>query len=182
MGLANTRGSWGAIAKAFHWVIALLVFCMIALGWYAELLPRSPEKLEFFALHKATGVLILGFMVLRLLWRLVNPTPILPPSLKGWEKAAAIGTHWLLYLVVFLMPISGYVLNSAKNFPFTFFGLFPVPLLVGRDRELAHLMEGVHEWTSWALIGLLALHILAALRHHFILRDEVLRRMLPGRQ
>jgi cytochrome b561 len=180
MGLANTKDSWGAIAKTFHWTIALLILFMIALGWTAHLWPRTPLKLELFAFHKSTGLLVLGVMSARLLWRLVNPTPILPPTLSGWEKTAAKTTHWLLYGLAFIMPISGYVITAAANVPFKFYGTFIVPMLVAPDKPLRHNAEDVHEWGFWVLAALLVLHIGAALRHHFLLKDDILVRMLPG--
>jgi cytochrome b561 len=180
MSLRNTRDSWGSIAKTFHWVIAVLVLFMIALGWTANLMPRSPLRIELFAFHKSTGLVILTLMSARLLWRLVNPVPILPPTLKGWEKAVATATHWLMYAVVFVMPISGYIITTAANVPFKFYKTFSVPMLVAPDRALAHQAADIHEWGFWVLATLLALHISAALRHHFILRDNTLVRMLPG--
>jgi cytochrome b561 len=180
MSLRNTKDSWGSIAKTFHWVIAALVLFMIALGWTAKLMERSPLRIEFFAFHKSTGLAILTLMSARLLWRLVNPVPILPPTLKGWEKAVATATHWLIYAVVFVMPISGYVITSAANVPFKFYKTFSVPMLVAPDRALAHSAEDFHEYGFWVLATLLFLHISAALRHHFILRDNTLIRMMPG--
>jgi cytochrome b561 len=180
MALRNAKDSWGSLAKTFHWVIAVLVLFMIALGWSAKLTPISPLKAELFAFHKSTGLVILALMSARLLWRLANPVPILPPSLKSWEKTVAVGTHWLLYGVVFLMPISGYLRTATANVPFQFYKTFTVPMLVAPDRELSHTMHEVHEWGFWALAALLFLHIGAALRHHFILSDNTLTRMLPG--
>ncbi len=180
MALRNTKDSWGSLAKAFHWVIALLVIAMIGFGLYLEEMPRGPEKAELLALHKSTGILILSLMSARLIWRLFNPVPVLPPALKGWEKAVAAGTHWLLYAVVFLMPLSGYVMTAAANVPFRFFQTFTVPLLIAPSRELFGTAHDVHEFTSRVLIALLVLHIGAALRHHFLLKDDIVRRMLPG--
>ncbi|MFO1186047.1 MAG: cytochrome b [Alphaproteobacteria bacterium] len=181
MALRNTKDSWGSLAKVFHWVIAVLVLGMIGFGLYVHELPRGPAKAELLAYHKSTGILILALMSARLLWRLVNPTPVLPPALKGWEKAVAAGTHWLLYGLVFLMPISGYVMTSAANVPFRFFQTFTVPLLVAPDRELFGMAHETHE-TVWIILAVaLALHIGAALRHHLLLKDDVLIRMLPGK-
>ena len=178
--LQNTSENWGSLAKGFHWLIAILVLGMIALGFIAQDTPRGPLRVELFTWHKSTGLLILSLMTLRLLWRLVNPVPILPPSLKGWEKFVAHLTHWLLYAALFVMPLSGYTITSAANVPFKFYKLVPVPLLVPPDRALSHQAADVHEWTAWFLISLLGLHVAAALRHHFLLKDDVLTKMLPG--
>jgi cytochrome b561 len=182
MGLRNTAEKWGAIAKLFHWLIALLIFGMIVLGLWAVNAPLGPRKLQLFALHKEIGVSIFALMLVRLLWRLANPTPILPPALPGWERMAAHISQWLLYAIVFLMPISGYVVTSAANFPFSFFGAFDVPLLVTHDKPTQDLAEAVHVFGFYILAALLVVHIGAALRHHFILKDDILRRMLPGSQ
>ncbi len=179
--LRNTSESWGSAAKGFHWLIALLIFIMIALGWTGVLLPKSALRIEVFQWHKSTGLLVLALMTARLLWRLVNPVPVLPPTLKGWEKVVAAATHWLIYLAVFTMPLSGYTLVSAANSPFRFYQTFTVPLLVAPNRALAHKAGDIHYWTFWILAVLLVLHIGAALCHHFVLKDNILRRMLPGK-
>lgn len=178
--LRNTHGEWGALAKGFHWLIAVLVLIMIALGFIATNLPRGPLRLELFMWHKSTGVLILALMTVRIAWRLVNPVPISPPGLSTWEHLAARVVHWLLYAALFVMPISGYVTSAAANSPVVFYRLFPLPLLVAPDRNLHELAEEIHIWTAYFVIALLVLHIAAALRHHFVLRNDVLKRMLPG--
>jgi cytochrome b561 len=179
MPLGNTEESWGAVAKTFHWLIALLVLAMIGLGLWAVNAPLGPFKLKLFATHKAVGLIVLTLMVLRLIWRAFHKAPILPPSLAGWERAAARATHWLLYGLVLLMPISGYVITSAANFPIDFFG-FKVPLLVAKSKPLQEAAESVHVTGFFLLAVLILLHIAAALRHHFILKDHILARMLPG--
>ena len=180
MALRNTTEKWGAVAKLFHWLIAILVFCMIGLGLAAVNAPLSPLKLQLFTVHKLTGLTVFTLMIARLIWRILSPEPILPPSLPGWEKVIARLTHYMLYGLVLLMPISGYVITSAANFPITAFGLFEVPLLVPPDKEIQENAETIHYLGFIALSGLVLLHVAAALRHHFILKDEILRRMLPG--
>ena len=144
MALRNSSERWGAIAKAFHWLIALLVLCMIVLGLWAVNAPLGPLKLQLFTIHKLTGLCVFVLMLLRLFWRAINPTPILPPSLAGLERFAAQATHWLLYGLVLLMPISGYVITSAANFPISVFGLFQIPLLVPHDKGIQDLGETIH--------------------------------------
>ncbi len=180
MTLVNTSTRWGVIAQLFHWLIAVLVLGMIVLGLWAVNAPLGPLKLELFAIHKLTGLSIFVLMLLRLGWRLMNPTPILPPTLPGWERAAARIDQWLLYVLLLLMPISGYVVTSAANFPITVFGWFQVPLIVPHDKGLEDLGETVHVLSFYVLAVLLVVHIGAALRHHFILKDDILKRMLPG--
>jgi cytochrome b561 len=180
MGLSNTTEKWGAVAQLFHWLIALLVLAMIGLGLSATNWPLTPLKFELFIVHKSIGVCVFVLMVLRLLWRIASPVPILPPSLVGWERAAAKAVHWLLYGVVLLMPISGYVTTSAADFPLSMFGLFDVPLLVAKSKPMEHAAQTVHVYGFYVLAALIVLHTAAALRHHYILKDDILKRMLPG--
>ncbi|HXZ67793.1 MAG TPA: cytochrome b [Alphaproteobacteria bacterium] len=180
MALRNTSERWGAIAKTFHWLIAVLVLCMIVLGLWAVNAPLGPLKLQLFAIHKLTGLCIFVLMLLRLSWRLINPTPVLPAAMPGWERAAAHINAWALYGLLLLMPVSGYVITSAANFPVSVFGLFQIPLIVPHDKGLQELGETVHVLSFYLLAVLLSLHIAAAVRHHFILKDDILKRMLPG--
>src|SRR6266853_211509 len=157
--LRNTADSWGAPAKLFHWLIAVLIFAQIALGVMAASWRVSPTKLELFFWHKSTGMLILALVALRLLWRLANPTPALPSGMAAWERAAARLSHLLLYALMIALPVTGWIVNSASNVPFRIFWLIPLAALL-------------------ALV--LVAHIGAALRHHFVKRNTVLERMLPG--
>ena len=109
----------------------------------------------------------------------MNPTPPLPNTLKPWERVAAHVTHYGLYLLLFAMPITGWIMSSARNFPVSWFSLFQLPDLVGQNRPLYDTMHSVHEALSWVLLGFAVLHVAAALKHHFFLKDTVLRRMLP---
>lgn len=180
MQIRNTRQRWGAVAQLLHWSIAIAVLVMLGLGWWAGWLPYGKLKVDVFWVHKSLGMLVLAAMSLRLVWRLLNPTPALPNGLKTWERGAAHLTHYGLYLLLIAMPLSGWVINSAANFPLSVFGWFQVPAIVGPDDDLKSLAGDVHELLAWAIVGVLALHVAAALKHHFVLRDDVLRRMLPG--
>jgi cytochrome b561 len=117
--------------------------------------------------------------VLRLTWRWLNPTPALPDTLKPHERFLARFTHAALYVLIFIMPLSGWMMSSARNFPVSWFGLFQLPDLVGQDKRLYDTLHETHETLATALIVIAALHVLAALKHHFFLKDDVLRRMLP---
>ncbi|VTU28039.1 cytochrome b [Variovorax sp. PBL-E5] len=182
-GCASRRADapWGAVAKCFHWLVAALIFVQFALGWLAASWRLSPTKLDLFIWHKSTGMLILTLVVLRLLWRLVTPTPALPADTPAWERAAARASHVLLYLLMITMPLSGWVLNAAAGVPFRIFRLIPLPAIVAPDKQTADLAAAVHFSLFVALAALLVLHIGAALRHHFVKHDDVLRRMLPAR-
>ena len=165
-------------ARAFHWAVALLVLSLLAVGWYMGDLPRGIEKFRFVEMHKSFGLLLLVLMTGRSLWRAFNPPPPLPGDLPAWEKHAAKLAHWALYGLVFLQVFAGMALVWTANSPLTFFGLLTLPAPMAPDKELHELLEEVHEMVA-RLIALLALlHIGAALRHHFILKNNILRRML----
>jgi cytochrome b561 len=177
--LRNTTQGWGTPAKLLHWLMAVLIFNQIALGWLAVSWRLSPTKLNLFVWHKSFGMLILVLVLLRLLWRLANPTPALPTDTLRWEHAAARASHFVLYLLMIVMPISGWIINSAANIPFKVFWLIPLPAIVAPDKDLADLMKQVHLWLFITLSVVLVAHIGAALRHHFAKRNDVLTRMLP---
>jgi cytochrome b561 len=139
----------------------------------------SPRKLDLFVWHKSLGILLLVLVVLRLAWRLVNPTPTLPAGLPIWEQVGARLSHGLLYLLLFAMPISGWVISSASKVPFKVFWLWSLPALTAPDKALSASAKLVHLGLFWVLGAVLLMHIAAALRHHFLLRNAVLVRMLP---
>lgn len=184
LGWRNSQERWGGVAMAFHWGLAALVLALIVLGWTAKLLPMSAiaQKISLFEVHKALGITALALMTLRLCWRLVDRAPVLPPTLEGWERRAAVGAHAALYAILIAMPISGWVLTSAANFPLSYFRLFTVPPLVAPSEAIAAAASTAHLVLFWLLAGLLLVHIGAALRHHFVLRDDILMRMLPIRR
>jgi cytochrome b561 len=178
--LANTAESWGAPAKFFHWTVALLILIQIALGFTAVAWRLSPLKLELFVWHKSTGILILVLMLARIAWRLANRSPALPAQTPPWERTAALASHAALYALAIALPLSGWVINSAAGVPFSVFWLVPLPEVVAPDERLEELAKLVHLSLLVALCLVLAVHIGAALRHHFIKRNDVLLRMLPA--
>src|SRR6266700_324819 len=178
--LRNTADSWGAPAKFFHWVMAALILAQIALGLMAASWRVSPTKIELFFWHKSTGMLILLLVALRLLWRLANPAPALPAGMPAWERAAARSSHLLLYALMIALPITGWIVNSASNIPFRIFRLIPLPAIVAPDQYTADVVALVHRGLFAVLALVLGAHIGAALRHHFVKRNTVLTRMLPG--
>jgi cytochrome b561 len=180
--LRNTDLSWGEPAKLLHWAVAALVFAQIALGFAAVSWRLSPTKLDLFVWHKSTGMLILVLMIARVAWRSANVAPSLPVDMRPLEGLAAHLSHLLLYLVLLLMPMTGWVVNSAANIPFQVFWLIPVPAIVVPDKAIAEAAARVHFVLFVVLSLLLAAHIGAALRHHFLKRNDVLVRMLPGRR
>lgn len=178
MNWKNTQDRYGIVMMMFHWLMAVLVLGMLALGLYMTSQPITPENLKLYGWHKQTGILILGLVALRFAWRLGQIIPRLPDTMPQWEKIAAKSTHWALYIFMILLPITGWLMSSAAGFPVSFFGLFVLPDLISPSEPTKHLLEEVHEWLAYGLIALLCLHVLAALKHHFYDKDNVLSRML----
>lgn len=175
----NGPQKFGAVAQAFHWSVALLVLSLIPLGLYMEDLPLGLARYRYVELHKSLGLAVLALMAARILWRLFDPPPPLPAALPAWEQWAAKLTHWGIYTAVILQLVIGIVMVWAANSPLTFFGWFAVPSPIIPDKQLKQLAGDAHRLLAFAIIGLLAMHIGAALRHHFVLRNDILRRMLP---
>lgn len=179
--MSNTNARTGAYtltAIVLHWASAALVISAFALGAYMVTLAFSPVKLQLFSYHKWIGVSIFLFAVLRLGWRYFNPPPALPDGMPSWERKAANASHLALYALMFAVPLSGWLMSSAHGFQTVFLGVFPVPDIIGKDKALAEQLETVHFILNKALLAMVALHILAALKHHFLDRDDVLRRIL----
>lgn len=170
---------YGGVAIGFHWLVALLVLSMIPFGFVMANMDLSPQKLEFYSWHKSFGIVVLTLAALRLVWRLFNPPPPLPADVPGWQKFASQVVHYGLYAALFAMPLSGWLMSSAAGFTVSPFKLFDLPNLVAKDEALFKLFRQAHELIAFAIIGLLALHVGAALYHHVVRRDGVLARMLP---
>ncbi len=178
MRISNDTRGYGIPAKAFHWGVAALVFILLPLGWYMHDLPQGLERYRYVELHKSLGLVVLILMLGRSLWRAFNPPPPLPENLPRWEVYAAKLTHWALYGALFAQVFIGMVLVWAANSPLLFFGWFALPSPIAPDKPLRHLMEEAHEITAFVIVILVIMHIGAALRHHFILQNNILRRML----
>lgn len=175
----NSIKTYGIIAQAFHWLVAVLVFAQLGLGVFAASLPIGLARLQWLSRHKSLGLAILAIVLLRIAWRVIDRPPPLPDSMPGWQRRAAVVTHRLLYLLLVLAPLAGWLYASAAGLSVNWFGLIQVPDLVAKDPGLAEVLKQLHR----ALVALLALlvagHIGAALRHAFWLRDGVAHRMLP---
>lgn len=181
MQFRNTTDRYGAVTKVFHWVIALLIVCLICVGIYMTDFADKTNAFTFkiFFLHKSTGITVLILASFRVLWHIYSRPAGFVPSLKAWEKIVARIAHGLLYAAMFAMPLSGWMLSSAAGRPVSFWGLFTLPDLVGPDKETQHFFSEVHEIVGWSLIPLIGLHAAGALKHHFFDKDITLRRMLP---
>jgi len=178
MSLRNSSTSYGWIAKLFHWNMVLGFLIMFPLGYYMTGLPLGPDMFEKIALHKSIGILVLFLAVLRLAWRLINPTPELPLEMTWFERLGAHGVHMALYGVMFIMPLSGWAMSSAANFPLSVFGWFTLPALMAPSKEAVDFLKAFHEVMAILILVLIALHVGAALKHHFVNRDDVLKRMM----
>lgn len=164
-------------AIVLHWLVALLIFVAFPLGLYMADLPLSPEKLQLFSYHKWIGVTVFMLAGLRVVWRLTHTPPPLPASVAGWQRRASAIAHGLLYLLILVIPISGWLMSSAKGVQTVWFGVLPLPDLIGKDKALGHLLEEVHETLNYTLLALVVLHVAGALQHHFIERQPFLQRM-----
>lgn len=178
MDLRNTTESYGLIARLLHWMIALLIIIMICVGLSFDYLPKGPIFNLAMFMHKSTGVTILILMIIRIFWRLTNPVPTLPAHMKHWEIVVAKLTHFLLYALVLIMPITGILLSLAAGHNVPFWGLSTIPAsLITKNLELSHLMKESHEILAWAIASLTVIHTAGALKHQFIYKDNVMKRM-----
>lgn len=173
----NTDNRFGIITITLHWVMAILIIGLLILGIYMVELPVSLAKLRYYGWHKEYGLLVLGLAIFRLFWRFYNINPRL--DLSFLEKLAARSVHWAFYFFMFAMPITGWVITSAAGLPASFFGLYTLPNIVSPNEETRLLFQEIHQWLGYALILTITMHASAALKHHFINKDNILKRMLP---
>lgn len=166
-------------AIALHWMVAALIFCAFPIGLYMSDLKLSPLKLQLFSYHKWLGVTVFLIVVVRMIWRATHTPPALPDSIAAWQQRVAHGLHHLLYVLMFAIPVTGWLMSSAKGVPTVYLGLVRLPDLLDKDKELGHLLENIHASLNYLMLALLVLHVAAALKHHLIDRDDTLSRMLP---
>lgn len=178
MSLKNSEHHYGWLAVVLHWLVAAVVvglfalgFWMVDLSYYDEWYRKGPD------LHRSIGLILFAVVVFRLLWRFINISSRPLASHKRWEVVSAHVAHSLLYVLMFVAMGSGYLITTADDSSISVFGLFDVPSLTGRVKGMEDTAGAVHYWSTWALVGLAGLHALGALKHHFIDRDETLRRM-----
>ena len=179
----NSETRYGTVAMLLHWLIALAIISLLIVGKYMHELPNSdPNKFALYQLHKSFGITVLVLTVLRIVWRVVNKVPPLPPGMPAWQRWGAHASHVLLYVFALAIPLSGWAMVSASplGIPTLWFGVAEIPHLpVTPSEDAREQFEEVHELLGNLLILLLIAHVLAALKHHFWDRDTVLRRMLP---
>jgi len=179
MTLRNSNERWGPVSQALHWLIVILILVMAYLGLTMVDLPATPHKVFVFMLHKSVGITILVLVTLRLGWRLYAGTPDRLPGIPTWQSRIASLTHAALYLLLFALPISGWVVNSSTGFPLRWFNLLNLPAIATKSESLHAISTTVHETLFWTLAVLALVHAAAAIYHHLFQRDATLARMLP---
>jgi cytochrome b561 len=167
---------WSLIG--LHWLTLLLIGAAFSLGLVLEDMPLSPFKLKLYAWHKWIGLLVLALLPLRMLLRYLDPLDRVR-ELVPWEARLSSLMHGMLYLLMFAAPLLGWLHSSATGFSVVWFGVLPLPDLVGKDKVVADMLKELHAGAVYALAGLVTLHALAAVYHHTVRRDQVLARMLP---
>jgi cytochrome b561 len=170
---------YSAVAKTFHWIIAALVVTQFVLFYLEDDLPKGSRKLHLLDWHKSVGMTILMLAILRLVWRLRHAPPALPAHMNSLERRLAHGTHVAFYILLFAMPLTGWMMSSAKNYSVSWFWLFTWPNLIAQNEAAYNFLHATHEVLSDVLFAIAVLHVLAALKHHFWNKDNVLVRMLP---
>jgi cytochrome b561 len=178
--LARTKVQrYTAVAQWLHWLTALLVFAVLPIAWVMVWIGKdNPNREMIYTIHKSIGLTILVLAVGRLVWRARHPAPPLPSSMARWETGLVKLNHWLLYFILLIMPISGYVFAASGRHPLAFFGMLDLPLLP-QNKAVGDAARWVHLTTQWAVYALLALHIIATAWHIVVRRDGTLDRMLP---
>lgn len=179
--LKSDAHRWGSLAKTFHWLIVLLILAQVVIGVVMVNLPRHPSVIGVYDLHKSIGLSILALAVLRLAWRAFDPHPRRPADVSPLHYRLGRAMHVLLYLLIFLVPLSGWLFDSASALrPLHWWGLIEMPSLSGGPApDWADFTRSLHHWLVWLLVAAAAAHMLAALVHHYFYNDDILRRMLP---
>ena len=166
------------VSMSLHWLIALMLVFNFSLGLYMADLPLSPLKLQRYSWHKWAGVTIFFLVLLRLLWRITHRPPA-PVPMPKWQLMASEAVHYLLYVLMVIIPISGWLMSSAHSFQTVWFGVLPLPDLLEKNHDLAETLEDVHAFLNYGMLALVGLHVAAALKHQFIEKDRLLSRMNP---
>jgi cytochrome b561 len=181
--IRNTVSNWGGVSRWFHWILGIAIVGMIAYGWWMNHIPPRADKLFYRSIHADIGYALLLLMVLRLIWRGINPTPAMPSDTPRWQQIAASVSHWALYLVTFIVAMLGWAMAGARapNYS-SWFGLFKVPQFTSVDKAAAGFYEDQHILFAYVLLALIVLHVAAAAWHHFVRRDRVAMRMVTGEQ
>jgi cytochrome b561 len=182
LGLKNTKDGWGIAARAFHWILGLAIFAMIAFGYWMNHWAPRPDRFFYRSIHADIGYIVLLLTALRLIWRAINPTPAWPSGAPAWQRIAAYINHVALYLATLVVTFLGWAHAGAHRPNYaSWFGLFDVPQFTSENPAIGKVYEDWHIWAAYVLLGLIAIHVAAALYHHVILRDRILMRMIDGK-
>jgi cytochrome b561 len=171
---------YSSLAILFHWLTALGIFICFPIGLYMADLKLSPTKLQLISYHKWLGVTIFGILVLRILWRAFKKPPALPAETPKWQNQIAHLTHLALYVLMIAIPLTGWLMSSAKGFTTVYLGIWPLPDFIGKDKELGDLINEAHKLLNYVLLILVTLHIVAVIKHQFFDRDHLMSRMLAS--
>lgn len=178
-----SSGRFSTVAILLHWVLAVAIIVAFGVGLYVADLPLSPTSIKLFNWHKWAGISILALSGIRLLWRLTHRPPALPATIAqampSWQRWAYHATHGLMYVLFFVVPLVGWAYSSAHGYPIVWFGVLPLPDFVPVDKDLAEAIKPWHELSADVLMVLVAVHVAAALKHHWIDRDGLIDRMRP---
>ncbi len=179
MPMTGSIQRYGRMSMSLHWVMVVLIIIMYTLGWYMVDLPKGDERHFFFTTHKSIGLTVAMLAVLRIFWRQICDLPGKPEGMPRWKWVVAELTHGLLYVMMFLQPLTGYLSSSYSGYKTRYFGI-PLPQWAAKDQVLNELLTEFHVICSLVLLGLIVLHVLAALSHLMLLKDGVFQRMWPA--
>ncbi len=174
-----TPAAYTRTAILLHWLVAVAIVSAFSVGIYMSDLPLSPQKLKLYSWHKWAGVSIFTLVCVRLLWRLGHRPPPAPPGMPAWQDKVAQAAHHLLYVLMFAVPLSGWLMSSAKGFQTVVFGVLPLPDLLQKNVELGDTLRSVHMLLNFTMAAIVIAHVAAAIKHHVVDGDTVLTRMLP---
>lgn len=188
----NSQDQFGLVARALHWVIALAIILLYIIANIMHAMEPGPDKWQLYDIHKSIGVIVLGLVLIRIFWRLTNPVPEQPADTPAWQQRASAMSHFLLYLAMLVMPLSAYAASKSGDFTVNIFGFYEMPdiiawlrnsapELIGRNKLIHVWGNLIHEYTSYLLYALAGLHLVAALWHHYVRKDNILVRMMTGR-
>ena len=175
----NTKERYGLVAQVLHWGIFAIFIALYVVGEMMEDAPKGPQKWALYDLHKSFGISVLFLVFVRIGWTLSNPVPEPAQGMPAYLEKASKITHYALYAIMILMPIGGYIMSVSGGYSVSWFGLFKLPSIMGKNHTLHEITEEGHEIMAGLIIFIVLLHAAAALWHHFYLKDNVLRRMLP---
>lgn len=184
--LKNSATEYGTFSKVMHWLMAAIIITLIAVGIYMAELPRDTDAqkqyaFQFYGMHKSFGVVALLLIIVRLVWLRISPNPPLPAAFDAKERMVVEGLKKLLYLMMLLLPLSGYLMSNAGGHPIKFFGLFELPAIIGKSKAFGGIVHEMHEIGGWVILLLILAHMAGAIKHRLKEKGserDILKRML----